>query len=37
MAYGGGNWILKVLDYGKGLNEQGIELFQTGDGTSSRS
>lgn len=32
MAYGGGNWVHQIFEYGSGLNEAGISKFKAGQG-----
>jgi hypothetical protein len=33
MAYGGGNWVDQIFQYGSGTNEQGLELFKADNGS----
>ena len=33
MAYGGGNWVHQIFQYGSGLNDAGIARFKNGKGT----
>lgn len=34
MAYGAGDWVHQIFEYGSGLNEAGIAKFKAGNGAS---